>query len=277
MDLVTQSLEINMSLKKNLKGEKVEVNPLRVRKGSIYKKESNAIFKISRSKFSNFLECKRCFYLDRVKGLKDPSMPGWSLNSAVDELLKKEFDEFRMKQQPHEFIKKSNLNLVPFNHEKIDKWRNALSGGIAFLDTNTNIQIHGGVDDIWFDPDKKELVVVDYKAQSNSRPVEIKSYLSNIYHQGYKIQMDIYVHILRKMNFKVSNTSYFYVCNADRNYKNFNGKLNFTVTLIPYQTNTSWIDKKIIEMKQTLDSETVPRINKSCEKCMFLNAGKDFI
>ena len=266
-----------MSLKRNLKGEIEEVKPLRTRKGSIYTKGSNTIFRISRSKFSNFLECKRCFYLERVKGLKDPSMPGWSLNSAVDDLLKKEFDEFRKKQQPHALIKKNNLNLVPFKNENIDHWRNALSGGISFLDKNTNIQIHGGVDDIWFDLDKKELVVVDYKAQSNSRPVETKSYLNNMYHQGYKIQMDIYVHILRKMNFKVSNTAYFYVCNGDRSHSNFDGKLNFTITLVPYQTNTSWVDKKIIEMKQTLDSEDVPEINKSCEKCMYLNAGKDFI
>ena len=72
---------------------KKEVVPLRTRKGSIYQKGTNETFKISRSKFSNFLDCKRCFYLERVKGLKDPSMPGWSLNSAVDELLKKEFDD----------------------------------------------------------------------------------------------------------------------------------------------------------------------------------------
>ena len=84
-----------MGLKRNSKGELVEVTPLRTRKGSIYIKGSNEKFKISRSKFSNFLDCKRCFYLERVKGLKDPGMPGWSLNSAVDELLKKEFDELR--------------------------------------------------------------------------------------------------------------------------------------------------------------------------------------
>jgi len=254
-----------------------EIKPFRTRKGSVYVRGSDSIFKISRSKFNNFLQCKRCFYLERVKGLKDPSMPGWSLNSAVDELLKKEFDEFRKKQKPHTFIKKNNLNLVPFQHDQIDYWRNALRGGISFLDTNTNIEIHGGVDDLWFDPETKELVVVDYKAQSNNTPVETKSYLSNIYHQGYKIQMDIYVHILRRMNFKVSDTAYFYVCNGDKNYEKFDGALNFTTTLVPYQTNTSWIDQKIIEMKQTLDSETVPKINKSCEKCMYLSAGKDFI
>ena len=89
--------------------------------------------------------------------------------------------------------------------------------------------------------------------------------------------MDVYVHILRKMNFKVSDTSYFYVCNGDRYYKKFDGKLNFTTTLIPYQTNTKWIDGKITEMKQTLESSIIPEINKSCEKCMHLNAAKDFI
>ena len=60
-------------------------------------------------------------------------------------------------------------------------------------------------------------------------------------------------------------------------FVHFDSKLNFTTALVPYQTNTSWIDKKIIEMKQTLDSQEVPEINKSCEKCMHLNAGKDFI
>ena len=270
-------MEVVVGLKRNSKGEITEVKPIRTRKGSVYEKGSNKIFRISRSKFTNFLQCKRCFYLERVKGLKDPSMPGWSLNSAVDDLLKKEFDEFRKKQKPHTLVEKNKLNFIPFKHAQMDYWRNALRGGISFLDTNTNIEIHGGIDDIWFDPEKKELVVVDYKAQSNSAPVETKSYLSNIYHQAYKIQLDIYVHILRKMNFKVSDTAYFYVCNGDRNYERFDDKLNFTITLIPYQTNTSWIDKKIVEMKKVLDSLDVPEINKSCEKCMYLYAGKDFI
>ena len=99
-------------LKRNSKGEVTEVKPIRTRKGSVYVRGSNTVFKISRSKFSNFLECKRCFYLERVKGLKDPSMPGWSLNSAVDDLLKKEFDEFRKKQKPHAFVQKSKFKLI---------------------------------------------------------------------------------------------------------------------------------------------------------------------
>jgi len=256
---------------------KKEVVPLRSRKGSVYQRGSNEVFKISRSKFSNFIDCERCFYLERVKGLKDPSMPGWSLNSAVDELLKKEFDEYRKLQKPHPFVLKNNLKLIPFQHEQMEHWRNALSGGISYLDENTNIQLHGGLDDIWINPDNKELTVADYKAQSNNNSVETEAYLESQYHQGYKIQMDVYVHILRKMKFKVSDTAYFLVCNALKTPNSFDAKLNFDLTLVPYKTDTSWVEEKIIEMKNILEAKDVPKINKFCEKCMYLDTGKQFI
>ncbi|HBG60052.1 MAG TPA: hypothetical protein DDW97_04665, partial [Anaerolineaceae bacterium] len=43
-------------------------------------------YAISRSKIDLFINCPRCFYLDRKLGLAQPSMPGWPLNSAVDYL-----------------------------------------------------------------------------------------------------------------------------------------------------------------------------------------------
>ena len=120
-----------------------EAASFRVRKSSFYDKNSVAPFKISRSKLSNFLSCKRCFYLDRVVGLKEPSMPGWALNSAVDELLKKEFDQYRKDQKPHPMMIRHNLNFIPFQHKDLDVWRNSLKGGISYLDEKTNLIIHG--------------------------------------------------------------------------------------------------------------------------------------
>ena len=79
------------------------------------------------------------------------------------------------------------------------------------------------------------------------------------------------------MGFKVSDTSYFYVCNAEKSSDKFEGKLNFTITLVPYVTDTSWVQDNINDMKKTLELDNVPEINKSCEKCMYLNAGKEFI
>ena len=53
--------------------------------------------------------------------------------------------------------------------------------------------------------------------------------------------------------------------------------LNFTITLVPYVTDTSWVENNIKEMKKTLELESIPEINKSCEKCMYLDTGKGFI
>ena len=253
-----------------------DVTSFRTRKSSIYDKKSNSPFKISRSKFFNFLNCKRCFYLDRVKGLKEPSSPPYTLNNTVDELLKKEFDQYRKEQKPHPIMVKHNLNLVPYQHKDLDIWRNSLKGGISYLDEETNLIIHGGIDDIWFDLKEKKLVVVDYKAQSSNYPVTISSYLDAEWHLSYKKQMDIYVHILRKMNFKVSGLSYFYVCNGDKKNNKFSNKINFSTTLIPYRVDTTWIEKKLFEMKDVLNSDKVPEIEKTCEKCAYLKGGKDF-
>ena len=246
----------------------------RSKKNSMYQKGSNEPFTISRSKFSNFIDCPRCFYLDRVKGLKEPSMPGWALNSAVDDLLKKEFDKHRKEKTPHPIMKEYKLNFIPFDHTDIDKWRQSLSSGISYLDKETNLFIKGGIDDVWYDLDKKELVVVDYKAQSSNTPVKTKSYLENQYHQGYKRQMDIYVHILRKMDFKVSDTTYFLVCNGEKSYEKFDNKINFTATLIAYTSDPSWIPKKIKDMKATLESDKTPEYNENCESCIYLASEK---
>ncbi len=63
-------------------------------------------FKISRSKVEYFLNCKRCFFLDRKLGIGQPPGFPFNLNSAVDSLLKSEFDQYREAQKPHPYIKK---------------------------------------------------------------------------------------------------------------------------------------------------------------------------
>ena len=265
-----------VSLKRNTKGEFKDVTGLRTRKSSIYTPSQNETFKISRSKFSNFIDCKRCFYLDRVKGLQEPSMPGWALNTTVDTLLKKEFDYYRERKEPHPIFKEYNLNFIPYAHKDMDTWRNALSGGISYQDENTNLILHGGIDDVWFNLDTKELVVTDYKAQSTSREVEKEYYLSSQYHQGYKMQMDIYVHILRKMDFIVSDTTYFMVCNGEKTPERFDAKMDFIITLVDYEANTGWIEDKIKEMKETLESTKTPGRNPYCENCAYLEQGSKF-
>jgi len=66
-----------------------------------YDPNSKQPFKLSRSKIDLFLECPRCFYLDRRLAVGRPRGFPFTLNSAVDHLLKKEFDAHRAKKAAH--------------------------------------------------------------------------------------------------------------------------------------------------------------------------------
>ena len=139
-----------IDLKRNTKKIPVPTTGLRVRKNSIFEPFQKDDFKLSRSKFSDFLSCKRCFYLDRVGGLDVPKTPAWSLNETTDLLLKKEFDLCRQKQIPHRLFLENNLDhLVPFKHDKIDEWRDSLHAGLSARYKKSNIILKGGIDDIW--------------------------------------------------------------------------------------------------------------------------------
>ena len=265
-----------ISLKRDSKGQLKKTNGVRTRASSIYTPGQLDSFKISRSKFSDFLTCERCFYLDRVKGLASPGMPGWSLNIAVDDLLKKEFDYYREKKEPHPIFLEYNLNFIPYQHPNMDKWRNSLSGGIVYHDKETNLIFTGGVDDIWYDLDTEQLVVLDYKAQSSNKQVNQYTYLNSVYHQGYKMQLDFYAYILRKMDFDVSDISYFLVCNGNKNLDSFSGKLEFDTHLIEYKVQTEWITREINAMKKLLDTEQIPDRNPYCENCAYIEAANDF-
>jgi hypothetical protein len=68
----------------------------KVKTYKIFNPESKEPFELSRSKIDLFLECARCFYLDRRLGIGRPDSFPFTLNNAVDALLKKEFDELEM-------------------------------------------------------------------------------------------------------------------------------------------------------------------------------------
>ena len=259
-----------ISLKRNSKGVLVKATGLRTRSSSIYKPGQDETFKVSRSKFNDFLTCERCFYLDRVSGIVSPGTPGWTLNETTDLLLKKEFDTCREDQIPHRTFAKFGLtDVVPFQHESINTWRDSLHGGLQHQVEGTNIIISGGIDDIWHDLSNDLLIVVDYKSQASIREVKPESYLSGVFHQGYKIQLDFYAYLLSKMGFRVSPTGYFYVCNGDRTAEAFNGRILFEETLVPYSLNTEWIEKKLLEMIDVMNSEVLPPRNYSCENCAY--------
>jgi len=260
-----------ISIKKNKKtGELQKANGLRSTAKSIYAPNQKEEFQISRGRFDNFLSCPRCFYLDRVKGLADPGMPGWALNTLTDNLLKIEFDDCRLKGEPHRILVENNLShIIPFQHPEMDDWRDSLHAGLKIKFKDTNIILQGGVDDVWIDTRTEELIVVDYKSQAKQGEILPSEYLSDIYHQGYKRQLDFYNYLLQNLGYKTSPISYFLVVNGEYNETGFHGNMKFSEHLIPYEHDTSWIDDKVNEMIECMNSESLPEINESCENCAY--------
>lgn len=239
------------------------------RKNNLYDPNSNIPFRLSRSKIDLFLNCPRCFYLDRKLGIGQPPGYPFSLNSAVDKLLKKEFDILREKEEAHPLMRKFGINAIPLKDEKIDMWRDALRGGITFLHKKTNFLITGGIDDLWVNP-QRELIIVDYKATSKDTEVGIDA----DWQIGYKRQMEIYQWLFKQNGFKVSETGYFVYCNGKTDGEKFDAKLEFDIKIIPYKGDTSWVEKAILEAADCLKSDRLPPTGADCDFCKYRQAVK---
>jgi CRISPR/Cas system-associated exonuclease Cas4 (RecB family) len=235
----------------------------------LYKKGDTLPFKLSRSKIDNFIKCPRCFYLDRVLGTSQPPGYPFALNSAVDHLLKLEFDAHRAAGTQHPLIDKYGVDAKPVAHENLDMWRN-FREGIQYLHKPTNLYVYGAIDDLWINSNG-EYIIVDFKATSKDEEITA---LDKDWQEGYKRQMEVYQWLLRRNGLSVSKTGYFVYCNGDTDKKAFDGKLEFDVTLIHYVGNDSWVEKTLLEIKKCLDSETIPESSEVCDFCAYFYARK---
>jgi CRISPR/Cas system-associated exonuclease Cas4 (RecB family) len=235
-----------------------------------YLPEKQDLYKLSRSKVDFFLNCPRCFYMDRRLGVGRPPGFPFNLNSAVDNLLKNEFDYYRRLQEPHPYIEKLGLNAVPFQHEKLDKWRHNFSG-VVYQHEALKLHLFGAVDDIWIDLDTEELIVVDYKATSKNSEVNLDA----DWQIGYKRQMEFYQYLLRNNGFKVSDTGYFVYCNGIKQKDRFDEKLDFKISLLNYTGNGDWIEKTLFDLHKTLNNNSIPNHNKNCDYCNYILKAKE--
>ena len=90
---------------------------------------------LSRSKIDLFVECPRCLYLDVARGIRRPSGPPFTLNNAVDALMKAEFDTYRAASQPHPLFGPAGIDAVPFVHPGTRRWRTI--HGVRWKDEET--------------------------------------------------------------------------------------------------------------------------------------------
>jgi PD-(D/E)XK nuclease superfamily len=235
----------------------------------VFDPTSNQPFTVSRTGIDLFIQCPRCFYLDRRLGTARPPGYPFSLNSAVDKLLKTEFDAHRAKGTAHPLMKKYGVDAIPYAHAELGAWRDSLRRGVQYLHVPTNLLIRGGVDDVWVNP-RGELIIADYKATAKSSAVNLDAE----WQDSYKRQMEIYQWLFRKNGFKVSPTGYFVYCNGKADKAAFDGKLEFDITLLPYRGDDSWVEGVIVKLKKCLMSKKMPLSETTCDYCAYYEARK---
>ena len=231
---------------------------------NIYNPNDKEPFKISRSKIDLYLNCPRCFYIDRRLGVGIPPGFPFAINSAVDKLLKQEFDIHRKSGTKHPLLEKYGVDAVPAKVPEIDEWRENFKG-VQMYHEPTNFVVTGAIDDLWIDK-SGEHIVVDYKA--TSKEGEIVS-LDQGWQDSYKRQMEIYQWLLRRNNINVSDIGYFVYCNGKTDTEAFGGKIEFDVTLIPYKGDDGWVEQTLHDIKETLNSEEVPEASPDCDFCLY--------
>lgn len=215
-------------------------------------------YKLSRSKIELFIKSPHLFYMDRRMGISLPGMPAFTLNSAVDHLLKTEFDEYRSQQKPHPLMTKYKIDAVPFQHDNMDTWRENFEG-VQFHHQATNFLLTGAVDDIWINP-QEELYVVDYKSTCTEKELS----LDDEYKQAYKRQAEIYQWLLRQNGFTVHPTAYFVFANGDKSKGRFTnksgttGNLSFHMSILSHEGDDSWIEQTLLDIKACLDAPKPP-------------------
>lgn len=271
LNLNKTSLNVE-ELKYNGEEKKGKVAKERVFKMDRSRYKRGKPYKFSRSQIQNYINCKRCFYLGQRCGLKQPSGPGFSLNIAVDALLKKEMDIYRENQVVPTIMSENGYHYKPFQHKDIELWQNSFKGIQYNMQIEqkeaekVNITFYGGIDDVFFDEETKELVMIDFKATSKEE--DILS-LENVFNEGksYKKQLEIYSWLFQKNGFKVKNKGFLLYYNADKNQNYLKNTMVFKRTVVPIDLDISWIDPTIENMLQCLNSDEIPKLSDQIEKC----------
>ena len=233
-------------------------------RAKLYQPDSATPYALSRTKVELFMDCPRCFYLDRRLGIARPAGFPFNLNSAVDALLKREFDRYRAGAVAHPMMTGAGIRAVPHSHPELDNWRNNFRG-VRFVHAATNLELFGAIDDLWRDVDSGELIVVDYKATSKATEVNLDAE----WQDGYKRQMEFYQWLLRRQGLQVAKRGWFVYCNARRDLAAFDAHLEFRIKLIPYEGHDGWIEVTLAAIHDVLRAPAPPALSEACEYCRF--------
>lgn len=212
--------------------------------------------KLSRWQLDLFVSCPRCFWTLKRHNISQPKGFPLALNTAMDLLLKAEFDEFRRQGLPHPLLTAFKLDAKLFGDAaKLQEWRNPYQG-LRWTDPATGHTLFGAVDDILELPDGS-LAVLDYKS-SGARAITI--------YPSYQLQMDVYTYLLQQLGYRTAPRAFFAFFVAVKD-DGFNGRLPFRGTLVEVAANPGRVPALFEQAIALAQSDRMPACGAECDVC----------
>lgn len=226
---------------------------------------------LSPNSLNLYLECPHCFWLDKNLGVRRPPPYPYALNSAVDALLKEEFDSYRSKGLPHPLLEQNNIKACLFPNQKLlNQWRDNFAG-IRYYDQDLKATLFGAVDDVLeFDPPTSsgqvKIAPLDYKSTGSSA--------AKIYDR-FQLQLDTYTYLMEKNGFETTRRGYLAFYIVDKS-KGFIDRLPFRKEILEIETNPSDIYSIFKDAVYILRQSSPPPHSSDCKFSVWLKGAKSF-
>lgn len=222
---------------------------------------SDLTFQFSASSLNLFMECPRCFWLDKIKGIKRPKDHKFpSLPNGMDRAIKKLYDEHRRDGElPAELklVVPLGTRLVS-DCELVHKWQDWRTG--LSYESKQGVKIISALDDC-LESEDSVFSPLDYKTRG-SAPKEVVD--SQRY---YGLQLSAYSFLLKESGRKVTGKGYLvYYYPAKVHSDN---RVEFSVKVLELNADPKYAVDVIKKAVDVLKNKMPPEAGDGCEFCHF--------
>lgn len=228
---------------------------------------------VSPTALNLFRDCARCFYLDRRSKIARPQQRSFALQNAIDALMKKEFDEYRLRGEAHPLMRGLSGDLVPFADARLDEWRD-YTKALRAPHPASGLTMYAVIDDLWLSRTDGSIHVVDYKTHGPEEPFS----LTAGWGPTYAKQLDFYAQTLMNsgvLDMPISSTAYLVTEQPIRSAERFDGVLQFEAEVVAHTCDPSWIDDVLRRLAECLESDSPPAPAPDCKFCRFARQNVD--
>ena len=211
-------------------------------------------YKLSPSTLNLFLDCPRCFWLEKVKRIKRPRGIFPSLPGGMDLVIKKYFDKYRLNNELPPEVQGKVAGKLFTNLATLEKWRNWRNSDLRYEDKSSNATLIGALDDCLVE--NGCYIPLDYKTRGSALKDDPRKYYQN--------QLDCYCLMLESCGFKTKGLAYllYYWPEEVRQ----DSVVKFHVEPIKIETNIESA-KRIVKDAAALLASPIPKSSANCEYC----------